>query len=141
MKKKKKSLMYILLFPLLLVVLLQGILPFSMMLVSGVKNTMQKNAVDIDSNIVENHQVVLDNAWTANFRFKGEGISSADDFFYKSYELAKQNRQSDMTSMGYWSMPFILENATMDNHKMITYSVPLIFDGEIYGVLGMEVST
>ena len=72
--------MYILLFPLLLVVLLQGILPFSMMLVSGVKNTMQKNAVDIDSNIVENHQVVLDNAWTANFRFKGEGISSADDF-------------------------------------------------------------
>lgn len=46
-----------------------------------------------------------------------------------------------MTSMGYWSMPFILENATMDNHKMITYSVPLIFDGEIYGVLGMEVST
>lgn len=141
MKKKKKSLMYILLFPLLLVVLLQGILPFSMMLVSGVKNTMQKNAVDIDSNIVENHQVVLDNAWTANFRFKGEGISSADDFFYKPYELAKQNRQSDMTSMGYWSMPFILENATMDKHKMITYSVPLIFDGEIYGVLGMEVST
>lgn len=252
--------MYILLFPLLLVVLLQGILPFSMILVSGVKNTMQKNAVDIDSNIVENHQVVLenaminqwsavqkesdylsdkmeqflkekkssirtflgdkeqqkeysakvfqefleylrrdtscgiflvlgndqddskegeyigffirdsdpttktetnsdlllergnkalarkaditlDNAWTANFRFKGEGISSADDFFYKPYELAKQNRQSDMTSMGYWSMPFILENATMDNHKMITYSVPLIFDGEIYGVLGMEVST
>lgn len=259
MNKKKKSLMYILLFPLLLVVLLQGILPFSMLLLSGVKSTMEQNAADIDNNMVENHQVVLenamvdqwsavhkesgyladklgtllqkknsditaflqdeelqneytgevfeelmeylrrdtscgiflvigndrddsregeyvgffirdsdpttktetnadlllergnkdlarkaditlDNAWAPNYHFKGNGISSADDFFYKPYNLARQNTHADMVSMGYWSMPFILENATVDNHKMITYSVPLIYDGEIYGVLGSEIS-
>ncbi len=28
----------------------------------------------------------------------------------------------------------------MDNHKMITYSFPLVFDGIVYGVMGTEVS-
>ena len=28
----------------------------------------------------------------------------------------------------------------MDNHKMITYSVPLLHNGEIYGILGVEIS-
>ncbi len=46
----------------------------------------------------------------------------------------------DMASLGYWSMPFILEDHEMDNHKMITYSVPLVNDGVIYGVVGTEVS-
>lgn len=46
----------------------------------------------------------------------------------------------DMASLGYWSMPFILEDYEMDNHKMITYSVPLVNDGVIYGVVGTEVS-
>lgn len=45
-----------------------------------------------------------------------------------------------MKNLGYWSKPFILEDHYMDNHKMITYSVPLIYDNEIYGILGVEVS-
>ena len=45
----------------------------------------------------------------------------------------------DMNSLGYWSVPFILEDHVMDNHKMITYSFPLVFDGIVYGVMGTEV--
>ena len=45
-----------------------------------------------------------------------------------------------MSSLGYWSMPFILEDHEMDNHKMITYSLPLVCDGVIYGVMGSEIS-
>ena len=44
-----------------------------------------------------------------------------------------------MKNLGYWSKPFILEDFHMDNHKMITYSVPLVYDKTVYGVLGIEV--
>lgn len=44
-----------------------------------------------------------------------------------------------MVNLGYWSKPFILEDFHMDNHKMITYSVPLVYDKTVYGVLGIEV--
>ena len=68
MKKKKRTLMHILLLPLLLVVLFQGILPFSM-LFSSVKSIMESNAVDLDSYLVENSKVILENAmieqWSA----------------------------------------------------------------------------
>lgn len=62
MNRRKKSLTYLLLLPLLLVVLLQGIVPFSILLASGTRETMERNTVDIDSNLVENQSVVLQNA-------------------------------------------------------------------------------
>ena len=46
-----------------------------------------------------------------------------------------------MEDLGYWSFPFILEDHTMDNHQMITYSIPLCIDGVVYGIVGTEVST
>ena len=36
---------------------------------------------------------------------------------------------------------FILEDHKMDDHRMITYSLPLIHNGVVYGILGTEVST
>ena len=259
MKKRKRSLMYILLLPLLLVVLLQGVLPFSMLLASGAKRTLENNAVDIDKTAVQNRKVVLENAmidqwsgvrkeseylanalqsyleendlsiqtflgnrkqkqfytervytelleylrrdtscgvflllsngenaalseeyvgfflrdsdpttktetnsdlllergsqtlaresgitldtsWSPVFHLRESGIRSADDFFHKPYELALQNKDADMESLGYWSTPFVLEEHPLDNHWMITYSIPLIYEGEIYGVLGAEIS-
>lgn len=44
-----------------------------------------------------------------------------------------------MKNLGYWSKPFILEDFYKDNHKMITYSAPLVYDKTVYGVLGIEV--
>lgn len=259
MKKKKKSLITLLLVPLLLVVLLQGLLPLSALLVSGTRQTLEQNALSIDSNMVRNRATILENAmvnrwshirnecaylnaaleellrqeqvdaaeflqsqelqqqyaasvfpglldylsrdnscgvylvvandtpcyqpgsfvgfflrdsdptaktitnsdlllergdkqlarqsgitldttWNTRFQFQGAGKRAADDFFYVPYQLARQNTHVDSTSLGYWSSPYILEDHPLDSHRMISYSIPLIYDGQVYGVLGAEIS-
>ena len=62
MKVQKRKLMRIFLVPLLLVVLFQGIMPFFMLMASGVKDTMESNAVNLDSYLVKNREVMLENA-------------------------------------------------------------------------------
>lgn len=259
MKKKQKSIMTIFLLPLLFVVVLQGVVPFSMLLSSGVKSVMESRTIGMDSHMVENRKVVLendmvekwsairneeeklqyelsgfleenqvsidefqkdtklqqayvermfpeliqelnrdvscgvflimansnpveepgdyvgcfirnsdpdavsptnsdllmergnknlassqgialDNSWSPKFDFKGRGNRDADLFFYEPYCVANENKTVDMESLGYWSMPFVLEDHAMDSHQMITYSVPLIYDGVVYGVVGSEIS-
>lgn len=257
MIKRKRSLMFILLVPLLLVVLVQGVLPFSALLLSKTREAMIDAEVNIDSNIVENRKMALanamtdqwsavrkensylssalqryladneldieaflsdssfkqaycelvfpellnylqrdsscglflilandtceggdyngfflrdsdpttetatssdmllergsktlaqkaaislDNGWTTDFRFDSPGEREADDFFYEPYLLACANTDVDMNSLAYWSTPFVLEGNKLDSHQMITYSVPLIYNGTIYGVLGTEIS-
>lgn len=258
MEKRKRSLMFILLLPLLVVVLLQGLLPFSALLLSRTRETMIEDEVSIDRNTVENRKIALknamsdqwgavrressylsacleaylddhqmsmeefladreakqgytetvfqemvdylqrdtssglflilangnaeggaysgfylrdsdptteiqtnsdlllergsktlaqtarislDNAWTTSFHFLNPGERAADDFFYTPYLLALENTDVDMASLAYWSMPFVLEDSRTDSHQMITYSVPLLYNGTIYGILGTEAST
>ena len=260
MKNKKRKIIYLLLIPLIFVVILQGLLPFSTLYISKIKETLAQNAVNIDSYLIENRKVVLENAmldqwneiasesifldsalkellnennitiedflnnkiiqrkyvekvfgelldylrrdstcgvflilandkdinnasdyvgvfvrdsdpttrthsdsdllfergdkalarssgialdssWNNVFSFLGDGVREADDFFYKPYLLAKNNPDALMNDLAYWSQPFVLENHIMDNHEMITYSIPLCLDGEIYGILGSDVST
>lgn len=85
--------------------------------------------------------ISLDTPWRTDFRFEGDGKRSADDFFYKPYVAAGNyvDKNINMSNLGYWSKPFILEDFYMDNHKMITYSVPLVFNKTVYGVLGVEI--
>ena len=84
--------------------------------------------------------ISLDNAWSTNFSFEGVDNRSADDFFYKPYIAAVEHKDTAMVNLGYWAKPFVLENHTMDNHQMITYSVPLMYDDTIYGIVGIEIS-
>lgn len=259
MEKKKQNLTALLLLPLLLVVLCQGVLPFSTLLASGTKQTMERNTIEIDCNMVRSRQTMLENAmvnrwslvrnesdflnatlqtmltsrgktiedflqsrdlqqelanltfaelmdylsrdntcgiylligndiptdqdgsyigfylrdsdpdtktftnsdillergnkqlarqagitldtsWAPRFELKAAGERAADDFFYKPYLLALQDTQAQVADLGYWSPPFVLEDHPMDNHKMIAYSIPLIYDGQVYGVLGSEIS-
>lgn len=258
-KPKKRTLASLLLLPLLFVVLFQGVFPFAILLASGTKQTMERNAIDIDSNMVQNREttlendmvnrwsnvrnerdyldsvleqllaekgtdihtfldssslqreyvstvfpelldylsrdntcglylimanttspeqdgsytgfflrdsdpdtktlsnsdllmergskelcrrndITLDSAWAPSFNFKAEGQREADSFFYVPYLLAKQNPDVDSSKLAYWATPFILEDARNDNHRMIAYSIPLVKDGVVYGVLGSEVS-
>ena len=83
--------------------------------------------------------ISLDNAWATDFRFEGQGKRSADDFFYQPYLTAQDYKDTSMANLGYWSKPFVLEDHYMDNHRMITYSVPLLYDDTIYGVMGIEI--
>jgi len=48
---------------------------------------------------------------------------------------------ADTDDLGYWSMPFYLNKGTAENHEMITYSIPLRYEGQVYGVLGVEISS
>ena len=255
---KKKTLLRIFLWPLLLIVLLQGILSFSVLLFSGIRSNLESNTIQMDQHVVENRQVVLendmiekwrsiykestylsetlkarleddhiditaflrsqsaqreyleevfpdmvdvlqyntssgvflvlandqpidseakycgfflrdsdpqnktatntdlllergskqlsqnlslslDNAWSTDFDLMGAGNRAADDFFYKPYLAAQEHRTTAMVNLGYWSPTFILEDHYMDNHQMITYSVPLMYDDVVYGVLGVEI--
>lgn len=257
--KKKRSLLQIMLIPMLLIVLIQGIIPFVTLVFSGIKTSLEENTIQMDEHMVEKNQVVLQNdmnekwgsiykesdglnaklkqflqtqnsdmnhflsseqmqkkyiqktfpqllstlqynttsgvflilandkdvtqkadyqgffvrdfdpqtktasntdlmmekgdkaishscdisldtPWTTNFHFEGNGQRAADDFYYQPYMAALKHKNSKMEDLGYWSKPFVLEDNYLDDHKMITYSVPLEYDGEIYGVLGVEIS-
>ena len=89
----------------------------------------------------QNMSISLDTSWHTDFCFQGNGKRDADDFFYQPYITAENyvDSRTSMKNLGYWSKPFILEDFHMDNHKMITYSVPLVYDKTVYGVLGIEV--
>ncbi len=84
--------------------------------------------------------ISLDSAWTTDFTFNGYGNRDADNFFYEPYIAAQKHINSRMEDLGYWSTPFVLEDHYMDSHKMITYSVPLKYNDNIYGILGVEIS-
>lgn len=89
----------------------------------------------------QNMSISLDTSWHTDFRFQGNGKRAADDFFYQPYITAENyvDSRTSMKNLGYWSKPFILEDFYKDNHKMITYSAPLVYDKTVYGVLGIEV--
>ena len=91
-----------------------------------------------DKYLGRDNGIPLDSAWTTDFNLAGNGVREADDFFYKPYLAALENTGVSPTDLGYWSKPFILEDSYMDNHKMMTYSIPLIKDGVVYGILGIE---
>lgn len=258
-ENKKRSLLRIMLIPMLLIVLIQGIVPFLMLAFSGIKESLEENTIQMDAHMVEKNQVILqndmnekwrsiykesdelnaklkqllqkekgdvhqflssdalqkkylenvfgkliselqynttsgvflvlandkdirseadyqgvfvrdsdpqtktasntdllmergskilsqstsislDSPWTTKFHFMGNGTRTADDFYYQPYVAATKHKNSKMENLGYWAKPFVLEDNYMDDHKMITYSVPLQYQGEIYGVLGVEIS-
>lgn len=89
----------------------------------------------------QNMSISLDTSWHTDFHFQGNGKRDADDFFYQPYITAENYvySRTSMENLGYWSKPFILEDFYKDNHKMITYSAPLVYDKTVYGVLGIEV--
>lgn len=89
----------------------------------------------------QNMSISLDTSWHTDFHFQGNGKRDADDFFYQPYITAENyvDSRTSMKNPGYWSKPFILEDFYKDNHKMITYSAPLVYDKTVYGVLGIEV--
>lgn len=93
-----------------------------------------------NKNLARSASIPLDNQWSKNFHFEGKGNRKADDFYYEPYTAGAAHTDTDMVNLGYWSMPFVLEDSYMDSHRMITYSLPLIYDGIIYGVLGTEIS-
>lgn len=84
--------------------------------------------------------IPLDTGWTTRFRMEGSGQNEADRFFYEPWRAGMDYPYASTADLGYWSPPFALEKGQSGGYRMITYSVPLRYEGRVYGVLGIEMS-
>lgn len=84
--------------------------------------------------------IPLDTYWTTRFHMTGWGQNAAENYFYEPWRVGTEYMDADTKDLGYWSVPFSLEKETADSYEMITYSLPLRYEGRVYGVLGVEIS-
>ena len=84
--------------------------------------------------------IPLDTHWTTRFHMEGQGNSAAQRYFYEPWRAGTEHPDADTRDLGYWALPFTLEQDETDPHQMITYSLPLRHQGQVYGILGVEIS-
>ncbi len=109
-------------------------------------NTNPANYKDLllergDKKLSRKWNIPLDTNWTTRFHMDGQGQNSSDSYFYEPWRAGVEYMEADTKDLGYWSMPFSLEKGTVDPYEMITYSLPLRYEGQVYGVLGVEISS
>ena len=66
--KKKKTLLKIVLVPIILIILIQGISPFLMILFSGLKSSLESKTIQMNTQMVEKSAVVLQNDMLEKWR-------------------------------------------------------------------------
>ncbi|MCM1258984.1 MAG: ATP-binding protein [Roseburia sp.] len=93
-----------------------------------------------DKELARSKDIPLDVCWSPNFDLMPQGSREADDFFFKPLMAGNDNIGANPVNLGYWSKPFVLEDEDHDSYRRVTYSLPLIYEGTVYGVAGMEVS-
>ncbi|MCM1184568.1 MAG: ATP-binding protein [Roseburia sp.] len=91
-------------------------------------------------NLSRRWNIPLDTHWTTRFHMDGWGQNAADGYFYEPWRAGLKHPEADTKDLGYWSAPFTLAKDPSDSYEMITYSLPLRYEGRVYGVLGIEVS-
>ena len=85
--------------------------------------------------------IPLDTNWTTRFHMGGREGNEAARYFYEPWRAGEEFPDADTEDLGYWAPPFCLEQDRTDTHEMITYSLPLRYEGRTYGVLGVEISS
>ncbi len=91
-------------------------------------------------NLSRQWNIPLDTNWTTKFRMAGEGHDGTELAFYEPWRAGREHTEAGTKDLGYWSIPFSLEKGTAGSYEMITYSLPLRYEGTVYGVLGVEIS-
>lgn len=84
--------------------------------------------------------IALGSDWTTYFSMAGEGARSEDAFYYEPWRAARENPDADTMDLGYWAEPFYLEANPVCGYKSITYSIPVRWNGQVFGVFGVEIS-
>ncbi len=84
--------------------------------------------------------IALSSDWTTYFSMAGDGNRQSDEFYYAPWRAARENPGAETKDLGYWSEPFYLEDNPVCGYKVITYSIPLRRNGQVYGVFGVEIS-
>ncbi len=85
--------------------------------------------------------IPLDTNWTTRFHMAGEGKDASEYSFYEPWRAGREYGEAATKDLGYWSFPFSLEKGAAGAYEMITYSFPLRYEGTVYGVLGVEISS
>ena len=91
-------------------------------------------------NLSRQWNIPLDTNWTTKFHMAGEGMDSTELSFYEPWRAGREYVDAATKDLGYWSLPFSLEKGAAGSYEMITYSLPLRYEGKVYGVLGVEIS-
>ena len=84
--------------------------------------------------------IALSSDWTTYFSLAGDGNRQSDEFYYAPWRAAREHPEAETRNLGYWSEPFYLEDNPVCGYKVITYSIPLRLNGQVYGVFGVEIS-
>ncbi len=92
-------------------------------------------------NLSRQFDIPLDTNWTTRFHMAGEGKDSTEYSFYEPWRAGREYADAATKDLGYWSLPFSLEKGAAGSYEMITYSLPLRYEGTVYGVLGVEISS
>ncbi len=85
--------------------------------------------------------IPLDTGWTTRFRMGGPGTNDWERYIYEPWRAGVEYPDADTADLGYWAMPFSLGDGMADPHEMISYSIPLRYEGRTYAVLGVEISS
>lgn len=93
-----------------------------------------------DKRLSRTWNIPLDTNWSTRFHMQGQGAAESENYFYEPWRAGKEYPEADTEDLGYWAIPFSLEKGVADGYEMITYSLPLRYEGQVYGVLGVEIS-
>lgn len=83
------------------------------------------------------HNIPLDINWTSDFEF-GKGDAVRYRFFIEPVTAARKDPSKKSGYYGYWADSFVFDDGS--NERIITYSVPLIYERSVYGVIGITLS-
>ena len=83
------------------------------------------------------YNIPLDINWASDFEFsKSDAVKYR--FFIEPVTAARKDPSRNSSYYGYWADSFVFDDGS--NERIITYSVPLIYEKSVYGVIGITLS-
>ena len=83
------------------------------------------------------YNIPLDINWTSDFEFS-KSDAAKYRFFIEPVTAARKDPSRKSSYYGYWADSFVFDDGS--NERIITYSVPLIYEKSVYGVVGITLS-
>lgn len=91
------------------------------------------------SSVSEKNSIPLDINWSEKFHYApGE---TDMNYFFKPVFAGYDYPYAGAYNLGYWNRPFcFINDSGYDNELIITYSEPLVYDGTVFGTVGVSVT-
>lgn len=90
-------------------------------------------------NIARKYSMALDSVWTEKFKFYADDQISWNDC-YKPLSIFSENSDLSSNNLSYWNKPHNASyKSELDPNKYITYNRPIILNGKIIAMIGVEV--